>query len=410
MVRATQATFNYVGRDAPGAARFVPIRWLRELIRTSLYRIGALSLYHRLRNRRTLTVVTLHRVLRQGDARWETALPPWTLDDATFDRCLAFFKHHYAIVGLDDVKQSLRRERPLPARSLLLTFDDGFADNFDYALPLLRKHGAPATVFVTSDRVGSEERLWTEDLLSAVARRRVSRQQLAYLHTLLIGEDSDADGDNLVWDIVRRGPELEVELVATALSALEIDLQRVRCPRQMLTPEEIAILVQNGISVGAHGKTHTAFPFSSDIPAELREPRAVLSEIVAPHGQGSVDALSFPHGAYTPEIADQALAAGYELLFTGEPELCCLDHGFLGTSRVGRVDVDARRIAPNGRFRPEVLATSLFTARRRPADRTSLLSGPKPSATATVSYNTQSTGLRRRLSEAFASGKRREAR
>lgn len=416
MRATTQATFGNAGRGASCATRLVTIRFLRELVRSTLYRIGALSFYHWLRNRRTLTVVTLHRVLRRGDARWETALSPWTLDEATFDQCLAFFKRHYAIVGLDDIKQSLKGERPLPVRSLLLTFDDGFADNFDYALPLLQKYHAPATMFVTSDRIGSEERLWTEDLLSAAMRGRVSRRQLACLHTLLIGEASDPDDDNLVWDIVRRAPQLGVELVEAALSALEIDLQRVRRPRQMLAPEEFAILILNGISIGAHGKTHTAFPFSSDISAELCEPRAVLNEIVTPHGQCSIDALSFPHGAYTPEIADQALAAGYVLLFTGEPELCSLDHGFLASSRVGRLDVDARRIAPNGRFRPEVLATSLFTARRRRAARTTFPSGQRrpatPHITATASCRALLAGLWRRLRESMkilSSSSNREA-
>ncbi|WP_158226514.1 polysaccharide deacetylase family protein [Bradyrhizobium sp. UFLA03-84] len=316
-----------------------------------------------------MTVVTFHRVLRRGDARWETALAPWTLEEAAFDQCLEFLKRHYSIVSLDDVRQALKRARPLPARSLLLTFDDGFADNLDYALPLLRKHGATATIFITSDSIGSSERLWTEDLLWAVSRGRVSQRQLTCLHTILIGCVREPQDANLIWNIVRRGPNYDAGLVELVLSTLDIDLQRVRSPRQMLRREEIATLVANGIWIGAHGKTHSAFPASSDVAVELSHPRAVLKEIITPYGQGTVDALSFPHGAYTLEIADQALSAGYELLFTGEPELCCLDQGYLATSLIGRLDADARRIAPAGQFRPEMLAASLFMAARRQPDR-----------------------------------------
>ncbi|WP_456797756.1 polysaccharide deacetylase family protein [Bradyrhizobium sp. USDA 4473] len=353
---------------------------LREMVRTTLYRIGALPLYHRLRNRQTLTVVTFHRVLRRSDPRWETTLAPWTLDDRTFDQCLAFFKRHYTIVGLDDVRRSLRRERSLPARSLLLTFDDGFADNFDYALPLLQKHGTPATIFVTSDRIGREERLWTEDLLSAVMVGRIGQQQVASLYQILLGANDDPNDTSLVWDIVRRGPELEVAMVETALSAAGVDLRSIRCPRQMLTSEEIVTLVLNGISIGAHGQTHTAFPLSSNPSAELHQPLAVLNEIVTPCGGSPVDAVSFPHGAYTSEIADQALTSGYKLLFTGDPELHVLDHGFLPSPYIGRLDVEGERIAPNGRFRPEVLATSLFAARRQSTARVLPPDGKRRSA------------------------------
>jgi peptidoglycan/xylan/chitin deacetylase (PgdA/CDA1 family) len=389
----TQATFPGAGCGALDETRSAT-RYLRDLARLAIYWSGALSLYHRLRNRRVLTVVVFHRVLRRNDARWETALSPWTLDDDTFGHCLAFFKRHYTVITLGDVKASLEGKTPLPSRSLLITFDDGYADNFDYALPLLRKHGAPATVFITSDVIGREERLWTEDLLWTFLAGRIRQRKLSCLHALLLGGRTyNPDDPQLIWDIVRRGPGLAEQWVHAALSGLNIDLRRIKHPRQMLTRDQIGNLAVSGLSVGAHGKTHTALPFSSDIATELRWPRAVLSDILAAYGHGSVDALSFPHGAYTPEIVDEALAAGYTLLFTGDAELCVLRNGFLVSPLLGRIDVDERRIAPRGRFRPEVLATSLFTApRRRPraASRGVSTDGRQPAGPILTSRRTDS--------------------
>src|SRR5712691_8383855 len=67
---------------------------LKALLKAALYHCGALSLYHRVRNRNVLTVAMFHRVLKQNDPRWLTAFPQWTLSD-DFDACLAFFKRHY---------------------------------------------------------------------------------------------------------------------------------------------------------------------------------------------------------------------------------------------------------------------------------------------------------------------------
>ena len=362
---AAQAKSTGAGFGALGT-RSAPMSIVRDAARRVIYRIGALSLYHRVRNRRTLTVVAFHRILRRGDPRWETALPPWTLFEDTFDDCLEFFKRHYKVVTLDDVKASIKATRPLPSRSLLVTFDDGFADNLNYALPLLRKHGLSATIFISSNVVGCEERLWTEDLLWAFTTGQIGQRELCGLNTLLFGDKAGGPDDpNLIWNIVRRGPELDQAQVHAALSKLQIDLHRIVLQRQMLTHDEIAELAANAISIGAHGKTHTALPFASDVAAELSSPRAALADIVAAHGQHSIDALSFPHGAYTPNIVEQALAAGYTLLFTSETELSVLKNGFLSNPIIGRLDVDDRRIAPAGKFRPDILATSLFTAARR---------------------------------------------
>ena len=352
------------------AASSAAIRLLRDVARKLSYQTGALSLYHRVRNRQVLTVAMFHRVLKRDDPRWQTALHPWTLPDDVFDECLAFFRRHYALVKLDDVKASLEGKRPLPPRSLLITFDDGYADNSEYALPLLRKHRAPATVFVSSDVIGRNERLWTEDLLWAFMEGRLHQRDLVSLYALLMGDTArDVEDLGLIWEIVRRGPELENARVEVALSALKIDLHRVEQPRQMLTRSEIRNLTANGFSIGAHGKTHTALTFSSDITSELCSPRVVLEDVVASHHQRSVDTLSFPHGAYTSEIVDRSLAAGYALAFTSDAELCILRNGFLASPLVGRIEVNGQRIAPTGRLRPEMLAIALFTATRGRAGR-----------------------------------------
>jgi peptidoglycan/xylan/chitin deacetylase (PgdA/CDA1 family) len=361
------------------------LRWLRDSTRRALYRTGLLSLYHQLRNRQTLTVVAFHRVLKRHDPRWKTALVPWTISDDMFDACLAFLKRHYTVVTLDEVKASLKCTRPLPPRSLLITFDDGFADNSEYALPLLRKHGVSATVFISSDVIGRDRRPWTEDLLWAFSAGLVHQRELAKLHALLgDGSSFDPEDPKLIWDIVRRGPAIEEARVEAALSSLQIELHRIRQPRQMLNAEEIVTLLAAGISIGAHGKSHVALPFSANILTELYWPRIVLNDVAAGHTREPVDTLSCPHGAYTPEIVERALAGGYTIVFTSDASLCVLDNGFLPSPVVGRIDVDTRRVAPGGSFRAEMLATTCFGATRRrekgPRKRFKPLPSPSPTA------------------------------
>ena len=126
-----------------------------DLVKRALYRSGLLGLYHRLRNRRALTVIMFHRVLTQEDPRWASCDPDYTLDAGLFERCLYFFRRHYNVVSVDQVMVARRDGTPLPDRPLLITFDDGWADNHAHALPRLRAAGLPALLFTVADVVAT---------------------------------------------------------------------------------------------------------------------------------------------------------------------------------------------------------------------------------------------------------------
>jgi len=341
---------------------------LTSAVAAVLYYSGALEFFHRLRNRDTLTVVVFHRVLSVDDPRSATALTEWTIGSEAFDACLAFFRRHYNLVSLDAVMAALAGTSRLPERSLLITFDDGFADNRDYALPLLRKHGAEAVVFVSTDIIGQTDRLWAEDMLWAAQAGYLGDADVRAVYRLTRGQAPSVDSEPavLLREIVWRhpsGPPAGVE----AVLGDRADLHRVREPRQMLDAEGISELARHGVAIGAHGKTHTALIHVDDLADELETPRKRLGELLGPSARPGIDALAFPHGVYTAEIVKRALAADYRLLFTVDDELVTLDGGRLCTPVIGRINVDGRRFAANGRLRRDRLALTLFTRRHSPS-------------------------------------------
>src|SRR4030081_3082376 len=72
---------------------------LKSALAIVLYRSGGPGLFHRLRNRHTLTVVMFHRVLARDDRRMRTALAEWTIGDEAFDASLAVFRSHCPFVS-----------------------------------------------------------------------------------------------------------------------------------------------------------------------------------------------------------------------------------------------------------------------------------------------------------------------
>ena len=77
----------------------------------------------------------------------------------TFERYCRYFKRHFRVVSLRDIVQKLERREPFN-RELAITFDDGYRDNFENAVPVLEQLSLPATFFVVSRWVGTDVVPW----------------------------------------------------------------------------------------------------------------------------------------------------------------------------------------------------------------------------------------------------------
>ncbi len=331
---------------------------LSDLAKKVLYGSGLLGLYHRLRNRRTLCVVMFHRVLDPADPRWASADPDYTISTALFEACLGFFRRHYTIVSEADVLAARKGEASLPPHALLVTFDDGWADNLDFALPALARAQMPALLFVIHDVVGTRRPLFQEALVGAWRLGRQSVPQLA----AAFGIDSAAadNSDAALRRLVARVEQLPARAREDALARLAPLLDDGQ--RHWLDAPGLRALEQGGVALGLHGKTHTPMTQVEDLDSELGGARERLAPLLA--SRAAPLTMSFPHGRYDARIAAQAHASGYELVFTSDQILN--PAGPQPAWLLGRCGFEGATISDrNGRFRADLLALYLFRKPRR---------------------------------------------
>ena len=332
---------------------------VRELAKTALYRSGALAAYHRARNRRALTVIMFHRVLGRGDRRWAYCDPEYTIAEDLFAACLEFFRAHYHVVSVDDV---LAPGGHLPDHPLLITFDDGWADHEQVALPVLANLGLPALVFVAADAVDAREPtpFWENRLIHAYRRGALDAATLSGLWQASGAGDPPAI--NTLADVralIARLVALDPERVPPLLAPLE---DRLATPgdRHLMNAAELANLPRHRIAIGGHGARHRPLARVRDAADDLARSQRALAERLG----GPVPTMSFPHGSYDRGVVDAARAAGYRLLFTSDPVLNVLRDGEAAPPVLGRIGFDPVVITDReGRFRPELLALWLW---RRP--------------------------------------------
>lgn len=111
-------------------------------------------------NRHNMLAVMYHGVTRRSYDP-----PLWTqLPVSVFRAQLEFLKAHYTIIPLARLLDAIRGGASLPPRAALLTFDDGLMNNYTVAFPLLEELGIPATIFLTSDYIGTPKIFWFDEL------------------------------------------------------------------------------------------------------------------------------------------------------------------------------------------------------------------------------------------------------
>lgn len=332
---------------------------VRDTLKRFAFKSGALSSRHRRRNSEHLTVAMFHRVLPERDARFEGADPEWTLTDVLFRDCLEFFAQNYSVLTPEDLEAFRSGGARLPSCPLVLTFDDGWADNAEFALPILREFDMSGYVFVVSDAIDRAEAFWQEQLCDAWQRKTLEPNAWQALWSVARAESAATELD---WNERASLRQLVHGLESLDASGREEALAPVLAgrpatgSREMVSSAQVSELASAGIRIGSHGKTHTPFPKSADLEAEIGESKRVLERAIA----GEIKTLSFPHGQYDALITQRCKEAGYEILFTSDECLNDVSNGAL-PKLLGRVNIPAHEIANGaGRLAPERLATWLF--------------------------------------------------
>ena len=111
----------------------------------------------------------------------EPAVDPWELSVSAqnFDQQLEVLKKTGLVIPLQDLAAQLYSGLPLRP-SILITFDDGYADNYLTAKPLLEKYDLPATFFISSKNIDSANEFWWDELADMILQTRVLPQKLVF--------------------------------------------------------------------------------------------------------------------------------------------------------------------------------------------------------------------------------------
>jgi hypothetical protein len=114
------------------------------------------------------------------------------IEPDVFEMQMKFLREHYRVMDLQElVERSQTGE--VPERAVSVTFDDGYADNYQYAFPILKKYGLTATIFVATGAIDNADILWHDRIFDAFrfARRKRGRTGRKDIKELALEDDSE---------------------------------------------------------------------------------------------------------------------------------------------------------------------------------------------------------------------------
>lgn len=272
-----------------------------------------------------LTVLTYHRV-------GETVAPgfdPEVLDatPAAFERQVETLKRYFTLIDTRDL-DAWRAGGRLPPNPAIISFDDGYRDNHDVVMPILRRHGAKAVFFIATSYISDRRVFWWELVNHAIATSTRPALALRYPHELALPIATAADRRGSVKTLLRLLKQQEGvdmarfldELYAAAGVPFSREHERALADRMLLSWDQIRAIASAGFDVQSHSHAHRVLHTLT--PAEAKDDLArARGELEAALGR-PVTAVAYPTGrplGDAPALRQAVLDAGYRYGFTVEP-------------------------------------------------------------------------------------------
>ncbi len=259
-----------------------------------------------LSTRQRLSILIYHRVLPQQDDM--RGAEPTAVD---FEWQMKLLSRYFNVLPLQEAV-SLLRSGKLPPRAACVTFDDGFADNATVALPILKRYGIPATVFVASGYLDGG-RIWNDTVIEALRLYREPVLDLTEVGLPVLDTVDQIHRRKAAYAIIRQAKYLDeirrdeiADYIAAMVGPLPDDL--------MLTADQRRLLHCEGIEIGGHTVSH---PILAQLPLGVAREQILKGKTQLEALLGApVRVFAYPNGGrgkdYNNEHVSLVEEAGFE--------------------------------------------------------------------------------------------------
>jgi peptidoglycan/xylan/chitin deacetylase (PgdA/CDA1 family) len=328
---------------------------LRDAILAGLSISGILRTLARSRMAGGICVLAYHRVLTDDERKRSFSTDGIVVSRHSFEMQMRFLKGQFNTISLSEFISIFRGTLKCPDRAVLITFDDGWRDNYENAYPILKTLELPATIFLATNYIGTNDTFWQEEISSIIdSLCRVRPDTLNELVTIVtpepLGSLPSDERRIVVRQFVDRLKETEYSTIDETLAylrklAIDTDLSSTHYDG-FVNWTEVREMAQAGIEFGSHTSTHRMLDKipTDQVSVELEQSkRRIEAEI----GK-TVTALAYPNGNYNADIRRRVTDLGFEAAFSMDRGIFNVANG--NAAQIQRINIHEEKASSKNRF------------------------------------------------------------
>ena len=290
----------------------------KVIISSLLYYTGALNRCRSYMKQSQFPLILYYHRVRDFDETVDVGL---SISVENFENQIQYLKKNYNIVPLDSIVKKMRNVEPSSLTDIAITFDDGYKDNYENAYPILKRYNVQATIFLTTDYIGTNKLLWWDKLIFILSRLNPEEFKNIPFRDEIFPERIKY----MVMECVKNIKKGKISLLINELKSLgsskrEFILNYLEenygervginsIPRTFMSWDEIKEMSNNGVSFGSHTCTHSVL---TEISYEKAREETIRSKRIIEEKIGKkVSAFAYPDGCLSDKIKNIVEKSGY---------------------------------------------------------------------------------------------------
>jgi peptidoglycan/xylan/chitin deacetylase (PgdA/CDA1 family) len=201
-----------------------------------------------------ISIFIYHRV---GPQIHEWLYP--SINESIFEKQIQWLKSTHSIISLEELADLIRRKKHPESNVAVITFDDGYRDNYLHAFPILQKYQVPATVFLTTGCIDKRSLLWCDRLDFAILTTKNDSIEHEVLGSIPIQSSKEKCSAifEIKQNIMKKIPEIQkLRLLEDLERDLGVEIPEHLGDELMLSWDDVREMREGGVSFGAHTVTH----------------------------------------------------------------------------------------------------------------------------------------------------------
>jgi len=243
------------------------------------------------------------------------------MDTDNFEAQIKYFSRHFNVLHQDEFINSINNKKKHKRKNILITFDDGYENNYTNAFPILKKYNTPATIFPVVNLINSKTPTWydfldtNKSLINTSLGIENLNNNLRNTGNKDLVSKNFSDFKNKIKSLNTAQKDIVIKLLNEVFSLGDFNPTVAEEYWKILNTDQIIEMAKGDfITFGSHTLNHPNLDLleQNELVDELSISKTKLSELVSKN----IDSIAFPDGAYNENVKTTCYELGYKTLFS----------------------------------------------------------------------------------------------